>query len=450
MTKRNALTPNSILGSKAKKAPKLAYNLTDGQNLYLEVNHASASPYLWRFQFTSPVTGKRSRLSFGQYPTTSIAAARSKAQEARELIAQGTDPAQARDSAKQVEKMVQATANDDAEREAKGLAKRGSFREVAEQFFEMRRAKWSATYANEYELSMKNHVYPHIGDMTIGSIRPKHLVPVKDTHVKAGTLEAMRKALRWTSAVFVRAIELGLCEMNPVVINRDVYEDHVRQHRPAATRPDDIRTLISAVWQRNESSTTHALKLMAWTMQRVTTICTMQWAHIDLDAAVWNIPAALMKGRTTHKLRADAKSHIVPLPRQAVALLRIIKAGQEHRPSAFVLHARSDTDKGMNRSSPTEALHLMGFKGEHCSHGFRAMGRTAGQRQVGLDGKLLERQLAHKARIEDDGGLREAYIRDDEFYREPAQVAARADAVQAWADYLDELRAPKPVLRLAA
>jgi integrase len=450
MTKRYALNDKIITGSKAKKAPKLTYTLTDGQNLYIEANHASAKPYQWRFQFVSPVTGKRNRLSFGDYPTVGIAQARERAQEARKDIAQGIDPAQARESARAVLQLAQAAANDDAERAAKGLAKRGSFREAAEAFLELRRAKWSDSYANEYELSMANHVYPHIGDMLMGDVRPKHIAPIEDKHVKAGTLEAMRKALRWTSAVFMRGIKLGTCEMNPVVVSREVYEDHARTHRPAATQPDDIRTLVHAIWNRGEASTTRALKLMAWTMQRVTTVCEMQWAHIDLEAGMWTVPAALMKGRKVLKMRADAKSHIVPLPRQAVALLRTIKAEQERRDrsSPFVLHARSDTSKGMNRSSPTEALHLMGFKGDHCSHGFRAMGRTAGARQVALDGKLLERQLAHKTRVEDDGGLGEAYIRDDEFYRLPEQVKARADAVQAWADYLDSLR--KPQLALAA
>jgi integrase len=449
MTKRYALNDKIITGSKAKKAPKLAYALTDGQNLYLEANHAKAKPYQWRFQFVSPATGKRNRLSFGDYPTVSIAQARERAQEARKEIAQGIDPAQARESARAVLQLAQAAANDDADRAAQGLAKRGSFREAAEEFFAVRSGKWSATYAREFELSMANHVYPVIGDMPIIEIRPKHVMPIKEAHMKASTLEAMRKAMRWTSAVFVRAIEMGICEMNPVVISRGVYEDHIRVHRAAATQPDDIRAVVTAVWGQGETSAYRALKLMAWTMQRVKTVTSMQWAHIDFDAGTWTIPAALMKGRTTHKMRAEAKPHLVPLPRQAVALLRAIKAEQERRPSPYVLHSHGSTDRPMNRTSPTEALHRMGFKGDHCSHGFRAMGRTAGQRQLGLDGKLLERQLAHKVRrVEDDGGMGEAYIRDDEFYRLPEQIKARADAVQAWADYLDGLR--KPQLALAA
>lgn len=450
MTKRYALNDKTIGASKAKNAPRATYNLTDGQNLYIEANHTSAAPYQWRFQFTSPVTGKRSRLSFGQYPTVGIASARAKAQEAREQIEAGIDPAHERASAKAVMLAVVANATEEADRAAKGLARRGSFRACAESFFETRSGKWSTTYASEFGLSMANHVYPHIGDMSIGDIRPKHIAPIKDALIKAGTLEAMRKALRFTSAVFVRGIELDLCEMNPVVVSRAVYEDHVRVHRPAATQPDDIRTVIAAIWAQADTSSMRALKLAAWTMQRITPICTMQWAHIELDAATWTVPAALMKGRTTHKTRADAKSHIVPLPRQAVALLRQILAEQANKPSAYVLHNHGDTGRGMNRTTPSGALVRMGFKGEHCAHGFRAMGRTAGQRQAGLDAKVLERQLAHKARIEDDGGLGEAYIRDDEFYRLPEQITARAAAVQAWADYLDELRSPKPQLRLAA
>jgi integrase len=453
MTKRYALNDLTIRGSKAKNAPKLVYTLTDGAGLYIEANHASATPYQWRMQFKSPVTGARSRLSFGPYPATGIAEARAQAAAARALIEAGKCPAIERDKERAELKTRNAAHVAAQERARLGLAPVNSFKDIALQVIEKRRAALAPSYVAEMENTLQKYAYPAFGDLFIGEVTVDHIHALDQMLTAAGKMQMLKKLRRFCRHVFAHAIKppLKLIQVNPVYEDIDLFATTFKTPRVAVVKSADIRELMVDIklWNRRNGgpdSVKCALRLAALTMQRPNNIRAAEKADFNLDAGVWVIPGAKMKGRTVRKLAGVAKDHTVFLATQTVEMLRAQFAAFPE--SSFVFPSVTKPGQPINRDAMGAALNRLGYKGKHCAHGFRAMGRTAGQDVLKLSPIVLERALSHKKAtsldglsLDINGGLGDSYDRTE-------ALDERAVAAQAWADYLDTLTLPK--LALAA
>lgn len=144
-----------------------------------------------------------------------------------------------------------------------------------------------------------------------------------------------------------------------------------------------------------------------------------EWTEVDLDAAVWSIPAARMKMR---------QAHIVPLARQAVEVLRELQQITGHGQYVF---AGGRTDKRpMSEVAVLAALRVMGFdKDTVTGHGFRATARTLLDEVLGYRPDIIEHQLAHAVR--DPNGRA---------YNRTTHIAERVRMMQEWANYLDTIR----------
>jgi integrase len=172
-----------------------------------------------------------------------------------------------------------------------------------------------------------------------------------------------------------------------------------------------------------------------------------EWSEINFETQTWEIEVRRMKVRTKIKLANNPKNnHIIPLSRQALAVFEELRQLSGNKKYVFqgIPHNR---DNAMNRSTVNMALRRMGFKGQMTAHGFRGMASTMLNRMLGVDGKrrwdidLIEQQLAHK-----DGSTRGDYNRPDSV----DAIRQRGEMLQAWADYLDELRAGGQVIPFKA
>lgn len=141
-----------------------------------------------------------------------------------------------------------------------------------------------------------------------------------------------------------------------------------------------------------------------------------EWREFNLDKAEWRIPATRMKMKALH---------IVPLPTQALVILRELYAISGS--GKYVFPSPRTTSKPMSDNTVNAALHRLGYKGEFVGHGFRHMASTLLNEQ-GWNRDAIERQLAHAER----DGVRAAYN-----YAE--YLPERKRMMQHWADYLDEL-----------
>lgn len=467
-----AIQSPAVIESAFKAGKK---TLTDGgqEGLYIEFKRRPGASintgHPWRFNYKRPGCGRNNRLTFGNYPTVGLAKAREEAAKARALLADKVDPALVRDAAAGAVKAAGELARENDKRAAEGVARIGTFADYAGRYVESRLvAAWTASYANEALTALKAFAFPLFGDKPIGDVTSLDIKAFDDLMIGRGKRTMHLKARRFVFQVFAWAMHPArgmVVKANPVYPNDDLYigidptprasiVSIVGQEIGAERMTARVKMVVQAItswrpqsleWAERGLGTRNAMLLGMWTLQRVTTIVQACKNEFDLDAGTWVIPADKMKGRRQAKTKKTAKAHTVHLPWQAVAMLR--EQFAMSGPSAWVFPGQRNGKSGhMNRSTPNGALNRLGFQGEHSMHGFRAMGRTAGDEIAGLDPVLLERVLAHAGAKNAalHGGMPGVYDRT-------AKLEGRAKLVQDYADWLDSLiEIEPPKLRLVA
>ena len=178
-----------------------------------------------------------------------------------------------------------------------------------------------------------------------------------------------------------------------------------------------------------------ALQLAPLLYQRPGNLRMMEWAELDLDEALWTIPS--MKMKRTKEEKENGEAHIVPLPAQAVALLRNIQTLTGH--GTYVFHGERSHDRPISDNSVRSALYALGFGKEQSWHGFRASARTMIVDELNLDPLAIEANLAHA--VKDSNGRS---------YNRTQYLKQRAELLQKWADYVDKLARGADVIALKA
>ena len=406
---------------RAVKAGESRARLTDGDGLYLKLFVKGAS-HGWRIDYS--FAGKRNTLSLGTYPDVGLAAARRKAEEVRSLVADGVDPSGARKSEKsEVQKQRTEEARADA-----GLAPLGSFEAVARDWLAtIHTAKVSDGHADRTRIRLEQDVFPWLGKLPVGDIKPPALLECLRRVEARGAIETAHRIRQACGQVFRYGIASGLCERDPAADLRDALRPVQTRHLAAITDPKRTGELLRSIDDyRGQPVTRAALKLAPLVFQRPGELRQAEWSEIDLDEATWTIPPHRMKRSKDGK--AAGPSHIVPLSTQAVAALLELKPLTGH--GRYVFPSLRTGERPMSDNAVLSALRRMGYpKDEMSGHGFRAMARTMLAERLDVAESVIEAQLAHSV----PDALGRAYNRT-EF------IAQRRRMMQAWADYLDTLR----------
>ena len=395
--------------------------LTDGDGLYLLLFVKGGAH------------GIRRTLSLGTYPDTGLKLAREKADEARQLVAAGVDPSQHRKD----KKAAYLQQRESMERVAAGLPAVGSFEEVARDWFSVRKSEWAASYADKIIRRLEMDVFPWVGKDPIASLTPPQVLTVLRRIESRGVLETAHRALENIGQVFRYAVATGAAPSNPARDLKDALKRPTVTHFPAILDPKRLGELLRA---SDAYAGTHivraALGLMPMLLLRPGELRQARWSEFDFDTATWTLPAARMKREKSGKLHGPP--HIVPLPTQAVATLRELHPLTGR--GDYVFRGERHHDRPMSDAAVNAALRAMGFPAnEVTGHGFRATARTLLAERLKVPEHVIEAQLAHAVK----DSLGRAYNRT-EF------LAERRNMMQAWADYLDQLRtdsssSPAPV-----
>ena len=414
--------------ARARKTGK-AEKLSDGGGLHLEARPTGAGWWRLRYRFD----GKEGLLSLGTYPDTGLALARERRDDARRQLAAGVNPSDTR----KAEKAARTEAAEVERLVAAGLPVPGTFGHTADAWFAYHCAGWSPKHAAKVQALLANDLVPFIGHRPLAQITaPEMLQQVRRIEAR-GVSETAYRALRAASAVFCHGVQAGLCESDPTRDLKGAVKVPLARNRAAITEPAQLGAVLRAFDAYKGTPVVRAaLALMPLVFLRPGELRHAEWAEFDLDAAMWSIPAARMKG--TLEAKAKNPPHLVPLSRQAVAILRELQpltgAGRYVFPSALT------GDKPMSENAILAALRRMAFEREEVTgHGFRATARTLAVERLGLDAEVVEAQLAHKVK----DALGRAYNRT-QFLQQ------RRELMQAWADYLDRLRKGGEVLPLKA
>lgn len=386
--------------------------------------------HAWRFDYS--FHGRRKTISLGTYPDTSLALARRKADQARQLVAEDIDPSQKRKAEK--ESWAQERIAD--EREAQGLPPIDSFEAVAREWYAVKKDGWSPSYGERIIARLENDVFPYIGKVPVAEVTPPQLLEVMRRIEARGVLETAHRALQDCSQALRYAVATGKAPSNPARDLKGALRRPMAKHFPAITEPKRLGELLRAIDSYAATPVVRAaLKLAPMVLLRPGELRFAEWPEIDLDAAMWTVPAIRMKRELRQKLHGAP--HLVPLPRQAVEVLRELHPLTGH--AKMVFRGERHHDRAMSENTINAALRAMGFSADEVTgHGFRATARTMLQENLGFDPDVIEAQLAHAVR----DPLGRAYNRT-EFLEQ------RRKMLQAWANYLDKLRQGAPVVRLS-
>jgi integrase len=400
--------------------------LSDGDGLFLLLSVKGGSP-AWRLDYR--FQNKRNTLSLGTYPDTSLALARRKAEAARQLLAEGFDPSQQRKAERELwaEKRVA------KERQEQGLPAVGSFEAVAREWFAVRKDGWSKSYGDKVIARLETDVFPYIGRVPAADITGPLLLQVIRRIEERGVVETAHRALQDSGQVLRYAVATGHAKFNPARELKDALRQPNPRHFPAIVEPKRLGELLRAMDSYAATPVVRAaLKLAPMLLLRPGELRFAEWTEIDLDAALWQVPAARMKRELRQKI--SGTPHLVPLPRQAVAVFRELQALTGL--GKMVFRGERHHDRAMSENTVNAAMRAMGFPADEVTgHGFRATARTMLHERLGYSPDVIEAQLAHTVR----DSLGRAYNRT-EF------VDQRREMLQTWADYLDQLRSGNDTL----
>ncbi|MFM0453900.1 tyrosine-type recombinase/integrase [Paraburkholderia nemoris] len=379
--------------------------LFDGGGLFLELMPSGSKKWRLKFRFD----GKENRMSFGDYPTVSLSDARERREAAKKLLAGGTDPGRHRDDVRR------------REAELSGA----QFSVVAREWIDARKALWTEGHAERIRRQLERDIYPDLGRRPISEIRAAELLAVVRKIEKRGALEVAKKSLQTCGQILRYAVATGRAERDLSVDLRDALTS--RPVTPMARIDEsDLPELLRKIdVYQGEPETRLALRFLNLTFVRTTELRHAEWSEIDTERAEWRIPAEKMKKR---------RPHVVPLSRQALAVLEEIRPLTGSGRWVFTSPVRRN--QPLSENFVLSALARMGFRYTMTGHGFRGLASTIlNEREFNSD--WIERQLAHV----EGNGVRAAY-------NHAQYLPQRRKMMQWWADYLDEKRRPN-VLQFA-
>jgi len=381
------------------------YKLSDELGLYLLVNPIGSK--YWRLKFR--LDGVEKLFACGVYPEVSLELARARRDAARKLIAQGVNPVQAQH---------------DAER-AKQAATVDTFEALAREWWANWKGDRTERHANYVLRRLEADVFPAIGKKPISTVRPRDVIAVARTIEKRGALDIAKRALETIGQVFRYGIQTERLEINPSANLSGVVKARAKTNYARLSEkelPELMGKIANYSRDGGAQITRIALQLMALTFVRTGELIAARWEEFDLERAQWRIPAERMKMR---------QPHIVPLTKQALALLAELKIVTGH--SVLLFPGERDHAKPMSNNTILFALYRMGYHSRMTGHGFRGIASTLLHEQD-FDHNHIEVQLAHKERNATTAS-----------YNHAAYLPQRAKMMQHWADYLDQVTTGKVI-----
>jgi len=401
---RNAVCPS---GKKRSR-------FTDAKGLYLEISLAGSKRWFWK----TYNNGKEGRLALGSYPAVSLKEARRARDAVKLQKAAGTDPVQARKVAK-----LKAAIPDGS-----------TFQATALEWFDLKLSNWSSHYAIREKRNLEKDLFPFLGKRDIATIEAVELLAVVRLVEQRGALDVAHRVLTTAGQVWRYAVATGRTLRDVSADIRGALKPHHGKHFAAITDPAKLGELIQVIrGYQGGAIVRAALQLAPMLFQRPGELRGAAWAEFDLDAALWTIPSARMKRSVQGKRNGDP--HIVPLPRQAVIILRQLHLITGH--GALCFHGERSHDRPISDNTLRAALLTLGYGPETQSvHGFRATARTLLAEELNIDPLVVEAQLAHA--VKDANGRA---------YNRTQYLKQRTMMMQKWADYLDKLAQGANVLQ---
>ncbi len=383
---------------RAAKPKEKAYKLFDERGLFMLVTPAGGR--LWRVRYW--MAGVEKLLALGAYPEIPLKRARERREEARRLVAEGIDPS--------------------AQRRAEKNAVEHTFEAIAREWLALQEKRLSEHTMERERNQLERFIFPELGSRPINRIAAHEVLALLRRIEARGIHDTAHRTRSMCSRVFRFGVATGRAERDVMADLRGALAPVVKRHLAAITEPSRIGELLRAIDGYVGQTTTHiALQLAPLVFVRPGELRAAEWREFSLEGREpeWRIPGERMK---------MGEPHIVPLSTQALALIQELQQVTGH--GRFLFPALTTPLRPMSENTINGALRRPGYSSnEMTGHGFRSMASTCLNEQ-GWHPDLIELQLAHAERNK----VQAAYNR-------AARLAERRKMMQAWADYLDGLRA---------
>jgi len=386
------MAPISDVKIRNAKPKKKMYKLYDQNGLYLIV--APSGGKWWRFDYMH--NGKRKTLSFGTYPKVSLKDAREKRDEAKRFLTDGIEPSVMK------KEMV-------------------AFGSLAQEWFDNKRTSWSPRHVETIEQRIRTYIDPAFGKRPVQEITTPEIFKFLQGIQQTGKIETAHRVKQIISMIFRYGIVKGVATRDPASdLGRGMLVTSKPKHYPTILDPVKVGALMRAIDGYESLIVRCALKLLALTFVRPGELRCARWEEIHFEDALWEIPPERMKMK---------RPHIVPLSNQAISVLKNVRVFTGKYP--YIFPATRGKDRPISEMTMNAALQRMGYNTSRdiTPHGFRAMARTILHEKLKFPPEVIEHQLAHAV----SDNLGEAYNRT-KFLDE------RKTMMQAWADYLDQVK----------
>lgn len=387
----------------------------DSGGMYLQVSPGGSKRWFLKYR----VNGKEKQLALGSYPDVSLKEARRKRDAAKLQKADGTDPVQAR----KLEKLKAVNPAGD------------TFKVVALEWFEKQEPHWSEAHAVRAKRQFERDLFPWLGERRLAEIEPVELLATLRKVEERGAVETADRDLMLARQVWRYGVATGRVSRDITSDLKGALSPYRGKHFAAITDSMRLGELLRAIrGYKGGPIVRAALQLAPMLFQRPGELRGAAWAEIDLEAALWTIPAARMKRSKDGK--ENGQPHLVPLPTQAVRILEVLKPYTAS--TGLVFPGERQRSKPISENSVRTALIAMGYTPDiQTWHGFRATARTMLAEVLNFDPLVIEAQLAHAVR--DANGRA---------YNRTTYLKQRTAMMQSWADYLEKLAVGAGVIRI--
>lgn len=375
----------------------------DGGGLRLVVSPTGAKKWVLRFT----IDGKRREMGLGSFPDVGLGEAREKATEHRKQAKGGVDPIEARQTEPE---------------------KTPTFTTCAARYIRAHRRGWkNAKHARQWVSTLKTYARPEIGKKKVDTITTENILTILSPIWTTKTETAKRVQGRIENILDYAAAHKYRDPLNPAR-----WRGHLDKLLPRPTRvkkvthhpamPHTEVPAFMAELSGNGSVSALALRFLILSATRTSEVLQAQWQEIDLEAAVWTVPAERMKARREHR---------VPLSDVTLSILEALPR-IEGNPYLFpgARHGRPLSNMALLQLMRGMGYGVDGDRGDYVPHGFRSSFRDWSGEVSSFPRDVAEMALAHVI----ENKVEAAYRRGDLF-------AKRRKMMQEWADYVNKEQA---------
>lgn len=370
------IAPLTITQVKAAKPKEKEYTLSDGDGLLLRIRPNGTKS--WMFNYQTPYTKKRVKISFGSFPELSLADAREKRAEARLLLTKNIDPGEHKKAQELQQKETISH----------------TFSVFAAEYIKLKKSSIAERTLRKSEQRIQNYLLPTLGDMPVSQIKPSTVRPILDKLVLENKYETVKRLCSLMNSIMRIALLNGVIEFNPLESISHLYPANKTTHFPSL-KPEEMGELLRGL---NQSDLPEKTKLLAmWqlhTMTRPAEAVKAMWDEIDYDKKIWRIPAEKMKMKREHE---------IPLTN---AMFDILSKMEAYRRGDYIFPSFHKNCPHMQTGAVNRAFVKIGFNNKTTAHGLRSLASTILNEQ-GFDPDVIEAALAHQ----DKNAIRRTYNR---------------------------------------